>query len=230
MALIFREKVFAMLQDAHFLSTEFADRMRTWHHSGFSVHQSFTLSPDDNEGIQRLARYIARAPVAQKKLEYLPKKGKVTYSSKHETRLFGPLEFIFLLQKHIPNKGEVLIRYYGYYANAARGKRKKDDEKAGKIHDTVTIETQDRKICSQSWARLIKKVYEVDPLLCPNCGEKMRIIAFIDQWKTIVHILTHLKLWPPESRPRPPPILATLESHDQSRDLLSQLDLDLFSA
>ena len=31
-----------------------------------------------------------------------------------------------------------------------------------------------------------------------KCGSQMRIIAFIDQWKTIVHILTHLKLWPPE--------------------------------
>ncbi len=26
---------------------------------------------------------------------------------------------------HVPNKGEQMVRYYGYYSNAARGKRKK---------------------------------------------------------------------------------------------------------
>ncbi len=31
-----------------------------------------------------------------------------------------------------------------------------------------------------AWARLIQKVYEVDPLECPNCGATMRIIALID--------------------------------------------------
>ncbi len=29
------------------------------------------------------------------------------------------------------------------------------------------------------WARFIKKVFEVAPLLCPDCGGLMRIIAFI---------------------------------------------------
>jgi len=31
---------------------------------------------------------------------------------------------------------------------------------------------------SQTWAKLIARIYEVDPLLC-TCGEKMQIIAFI---------------------------------------------------
>ena len=30
-----------------------------------------------------------------------------------------------------------------------------------------------------SWARLISKVYEVDPLLCPKCGGEMEIAKFI---------------------------------------------------
>jgi len=29
-------------------------------------------------------------------------------------------------------------------------------------------------------AWLIQKIYEVDTLLCPRCGKKMKIIAFID--------------------------------------------------
>jgi hypothetical protein len=28
---------------------------------------------------------------------------------------------------------------------------------------------------------LMKKVYEIDPLLCPCCGDKMKILAFITE-------------------------------------------------
>jgi hypothetical protein len=29
---------------------------------------------------------------------------------------------------HVPNKGEQMVRYYGYYSNVSRGKRKKETE------------------------------------------------------------------------------------------------------
>lgn len=29
---------------------------------------------------------------------------------------------------HVPNKGEQMARYYGFYSNVSRGKRKKQDE------------------------------------------------------------------------------------------------------
>ena len=47
-----------------------------------------------------------------------------------------------------------------------------------------------------AWARLIKQVYEVDPLVCPRCAGPMRLIAFIEQREVIEQILTHLGLWP----------------------------------
>ena len=31
----------------------------------------------------------------------------------------------------------------------------------------------------RSWAQLIKRIYEVDPLVCPSCGGEMKVIAFI---------------------------------------------------
>jgi len=33
---------------------------------------------------------------------------------------------------------------------------------------------------SQTWAMLIKRVYEIDPLGCPKCGGQMKVIAFIE--------------------------------------------------
>ena len=34
--------------------------------------------------------------------------------------------------------------------------------------------------CSQTWAMLIKRVYEVDPLCCPECGGQMKVVSFIE--------------------------------------------------
>ena len=37
----------------------------------------------------------------------------------------------------------------------------------------------------QNWARLIQKVYEFDPLICPKCQGPMRIISFIEEIEII---------------------------------------------
>lgn len=41
------------------------------------------------------------------------------------------------------------------------------------------------------WARLIRHVYEGDPLLC-SCGQTMRVVAFITQAPVIRKILDHV--------------------------------------
>ncbi len=53
-----------------------------------------------------------------------------------------------------------------------------------------------------TWARLIHKVYEVDPLECPRCKGPMRVIALIDDKAVIRKILTHLGLWTPQQTPK----------------------------
>jgi hypothetical protein len=60
---------------------------------------------------------------------------------------------------------------------------------------------------SRGWAEMIKKVFEVDPLLCPACGGKMSIIAFIEDHKVIDKIIGHLKLTFMAERPPPPHVL-----------------------
>ena len=37
----------------------------------------------------------------------------------------------------------------------------------------------------QNWARLIQKIYEVDPLICPKCWGQMHIISFIEELDVI---------------------------------------------
>ena len=45
-----------------------------------------------------------------------------------------------------------------------------------------------------SWAKLLKRVFEIDMEHCPNCGGELRIIAAILEQPVIEKILTHLGL------------------------------------
>ena len=44
-----------------------------------------------------------------------------------------------------------------------------------------------------AWARLIRKVYEADPLECPQCNGPMRIVALMEDPGVIRRILEHLR-------------------------------------
>ena len=93
------------------------------------------------------------------------------------------------------------VRYYGYYSNVSRGKRKKvgSDDQIPSILESDGPSSEYRK----NWAQLIQKIYETDPLCCPRCQGRMRIIAFIEDDEVIKKILKHLGLW--DRKPRPPP-------------------------
>jgi len=102
-------------------------------------------------------------------------------------------------QGRVPLKAGV--RYYGYYSNVSRGKRKRQnrDEWIPCILEPEGSSKEYRK----NWSRLIQKIYEVDPLTCPKCQGRMKIISFIEDEEVIKKILKHLGLW--EVKARPPP-------------------------
>ena len=56
-----------------------------------------------------------------------------------------------------------------------------------------------------TWARLLKRVFDLDLEHCPNCGGEVKIIAAILEQPVIEKILTHLVLQaraPPRSAAR----------------------------
>jgi len=69
------------------------------------------------------------------------------------------------------------------------------------------FEQEEPFVPSKGWAEMIRKVYEIDPLLCPRCGGQMCIIAFIEDPKTIDRIIGHLKLTFEAERPPPPQVI-----------------------
>lgn len=63
---------------------------------------------------------------------------------------------------HVPNRGEQMVRYYGYYSNVSRGKRKQ--ENPDELIPCILESDQSARASGKNWARLIQKIYELDPL------------------------------------------------------------------
>ena len=117
---------------------------------------------------------------------------KVIYKSKDgtSTKTFDALDWLVRLRR---------IRYYGFYSNKSRGLRKKagtDDDVPALIESEVSS-----KEFRKNWARLIQKIYNVNPLMCSKCFGSMKIISFIEDQQIIKKILQHLDLWHVKRKP-----------------------------
>ena len=200
---VFQHKVLRMLLSKGKITEEMIRMLSTWRHSGFHVFCGNRISPDDDTAMENLARYIIRASFSQERMQYLDQEAKVVYTSKdgRTSRIFAALEWLAAMCSHIPDKGGQMVRYYGYYSNVSRGKRQMNLE-----DDSIPciIESDgNSKACRKNWARLIQKIYETDPLVCPKCQGAMRVISSIEDPSVIRAILNHLGIWLVRSRPPP---------------------------
>ena len=157
---------------------------------------------------------------------------KVIYRSKLNPKInrnfeiFTGPDFLATITQHIPDKGAQMIRYYGWYSNKMRGQRHRLENgcvPADPLRPPCTPPPP-AKLPSKKWRDVILKVWHTDPLICPHCQHRMRVLAVIDQRKVIEKILLHLNLWSglPAFMParRPPPAIPTHWEVDdpQSRD------------
>ncbi len=227
-----RERVFDLLLREEKIDEEVVRSMRGWPHSGFSIDNSVQIASEDEEGMQRLVSYISRCPFSLARMIKVSEDGEVIYrAGKSEcvryprpgderlregvlrnSQVFDALEFLAEVTQHIPDKGQHLIHYFGWYSNKERGMRRKREP----VVSEAPVAMGDGKSASDgafikkrkmSWAALIRKVYEVDPLRCPECGGEMKVISFIDkcQVDVVEKILRHCGLWK-EAVSRPPPV------------------------
>ena len=135
------------------------------------------------------------------------------FNTKRNFEVFKAIDFIANLTQHIPEKSFQLVRYYGWYSNKKRGMHKqqkiKNEENNNSIPTGIDIidisDHTSKKVPSKKWRELIKKIWEVDPLICPECGSEMKMIALIDDDKVIEKILRHLKIWEDPEPARAPP-------------------------
>ncbi len=206
---LFRAEVLRMLLGKDLITEAIVDNLLSWRHSGFSVHGAVQV--EDRAGAVRLGRYMIRCPIVLERLSWEADTGEVLYRGR-PSRHAGPdggrtrwdvLEFLARVVDHIPEPCQQTVRYWGFYANAARGKRR---NAAGTAGATATSRQQNdadepTRRARLSWAKLLHRVYEVDPLLCPFCGAEMKVLAFILDFATARAIRRSLKL--PAQEPEP---------------------------
>ncbi len=63
---------------------------------------------------------------------------------------------------NIPKKVEQTVRYYGYFSNVSRGRRKRESRDS--LIPSILQPDEDSKAERKNWAEAIEKVHEADPL------------------------------------------------------------------
>ena len=94
--------------------------------------------------------------------------------------------------------------------------------------DCYIIEDEYPKKINRSWARLIMKICEVDPLTCPRFGGDMRIIAFIEDYKIVKKILDYLGIYE-FGRKRPPLVVMIITASNFLFLIHQALDFCIYS-
>jgi hypothetical protein len=200
---LFRRLVLLRLHQAERLSETFLDSLLSWVHSGFSVYAKQVVLPDDPAAIERLACYLVRAPMPQSHME----KGEgelILLRTPPDPRTgatqleLDPLDWIHAITQQIPDRGQHLVRYFGWYANRTRGSRRRREGAPsagdGRTSAPPLATSPPRAPPSAtraSWARLLRKILEVDPLLCPTCQVELKIVAVLTEPRVVDRILRH---------------------------------------
>ena len=152
-----------------------------------------------------------RAPISGRlRLDYHSDRGQILYrTAKGIPQSLDALDWIARVCSHIPDRNEHQVRYYGRYASASRGKRRQQERAShclGAEEPPAEEESAAERFSRRrrrSWARLLRKIYEVDPLRC-SCGGSLSIIAVLEQPPVIRQILAHLKRGQRAHRAPPP--------------------------
>jgi hypothetical protein len=204
---LFADKVLLALLKEGRLTEDDIDNMRGWEHSGFNVFVGDLIDRTDSKRLLFAARYLKKCPLSNERLKIIEENPEtaIEYTSyKNEqksVRTFTPLKFLAEVSQHIPDMWEQTTRFLGAYSSRSRGAAK----------EKILLESSDIDILplpepipkpSANWARLMKKVFELDPLLCPKCGSQMQIKAFITNPYEIDRISKNLGI--PNQRAPPP--------------------------
>ena len=163
----------------------------------FSLHAAVRCGEHQRQDLDRLCRCITRPAFANERLKR-EGAGDVVLQLKSPwrdgtTHIKMPLLFMRRLAALVPRPRLHLIRFHGVLApNAALraavvpGPPEQPSEDAARHAQKAPAR--------MSWARLLRRVFDLDLEHCPQCGGELKIIAAIEEPAVIVRILTHLGL------------------------------------
>ncbi|MGH7820172.1 MAG: transposase, partial [Candidatus Binatia bacterium] len=153
----------------------------------------------DTASLERLTRYITRAPIRIDAIE-IDDEGRVRITTPPDPRsgatelALDPLEWIHAITSQIPDRRQHVVRYYGAYASRSRGAGRFGARRPpiAKRREQDQDPSPEQKRSRASWARLLRRILEVDPLLCPKCQIEMTVVSVITDPPVIDQILRHL--------------------------------------
>jgi hypothetical protein len=195
---LFRHKVLKLLQAEGLIADERIELLLSWRHSGFSVDASVRVEPEDSAAVTRVSRYILRPPLSLGRMSWQGGEGEdvdeVAYRAKDGSRSerFDPMDFVARVLMHAAEPRLHTVRYYGAYSSVVRARMKREGVVIGGQAAAAKSTPDQRRRLRRSWAKMIAKVYEVDPLTCA-CGAEMKIISFITEYKVVKKILDHVR-------------------------------------
>lgn len=175
---------------------------------GFSLNARVWIWGKDKTKLEKLIRYMARGPIATERLtENFP--NTLLYKMKTKWRdgtthvCFSYLDFIARLVALIPPPKMNMIRYHGAFAPNSKDRQlvvpqkklaKPDSPDSSTDHCAeCTPVTQSERRERMRWADMLKRTFEVDVTICPDCKGRLEQIAVIKNKVVAAAILKSLE-------------------------------------
>ena len=172
--------------------------------AGFSLHAGVAVSSKNRKKLERICRYITRPSVSTQRLS-LTRNKKVRYELKTQYRdgtphvKFEPLDFVARMAALVPNPRVNLTRFHGVFAPNSPYRRLVIPKRIEKVSDSDTSDdkghSQDEceRRAKMTWAKRLKRVFDIEITVCEHCGGKVKIISCIEDRATIDKILSHVR-------------------------------------
>ena len=148
---------------------------------------------NDRQALEQLCRYITRPALANERVQ-TNAAGQVVLKLKTPWRdgtthlVMSPLEFMQRLAALVPRPRLHLIRFHGVLAPNAKLRAQvvpqevpQEAEAPAQAAPPAECEPNcaHHRPVRLSWAKLLKRVFEIDMEHCPNCGGELKIIEAI---------------------------------------------------
>jgi len=200
---------------------------------GFSLHAGLSVKAKQRRKLEKLLRYGMRPAIANKRLS-LTKGGKVrlklrkSYYTGQTAILFKPVDFLRRLVAVMPRPRQNTVRFFGVFAPHSKWYAAVKALVPKPVSDSLTTVTKKQKRaknadekpkrrgCSRSWAQLLRRVFEIDILVCPQCHGPMKFIAVVNSPEAIEKICKHIGFPPklPNVAPARAPPQTEIEEWD----------------
>jgi hypothetical protein len=187
---------------------------------GFNVHAARALHGADHAQVERFCRYLARAPIAQDRLELLDDT-KVRYRFKSAWKdgsmavELEAFDFLARLCALIPPPRLHMVRYHGVLSSRAKLRAEVIPTPPEPEANPLKLQAElplcgepDEPPRRKPWAWLLRHVFLHDVSICPRCHGPATWLEVATEPDAINRALAHHGLTPHRSRSPPSPHLA----------------------